>query len=199
MVAGWVGGIRKLVEGVILEKDQKLEELLAKYRRSEEEIREKVDAKYKEVIPKPGRLPPNVFQAFLKKLQTNSESELNRLLSEMKEKQKVENSELLKSHMAKIRNSEQQITEVAAKAKDILRKCDALPKQTNGAFLNSNADSSPRGRHAGQGKSKQSPRCTSPSIPKIESSADILKSLNLKIYDEKLIMELENAATSARV
>eukprot|EP00826_Nyctotherus_ovalis_P026499 TRINITY_DN2068_c0_g4_i1.p3 TRINITY_DN2068_c0_g4~~TRINITY_DN2068_c0_g4_i1.p3 ORF type:complete len:118 (+),score=34.65 TRINITY_DN2068_c0_g4_i1:910-1263(+) len=116
----------------------------------------------------------------------------------MKEKQKVENSELLKFHMAKIRNSEQQVTEVATKAKGILCKRDALSKQTNGGFLSPNADSSPRGRHAGQGKAKQSPRSTSPSIPEIESSADILKSLNLKIYDEKLIMELENAATSAR-
>lgn len=184
-----------MVQGVILEKDKKLEELIDKYKKNEIEAKEKIDAKYKEVIPKPGRLPPNVFQAFLKKLQTNSENELGRLLSELKEKQKAENRELLKSYMAKM-NVNEQIPEIASKAKGILRRGEG--KQLNGGLLNPSTDSSPRGRQGFARKTKLSPRNTSPKIPEMESSTEILKSLNLRIYDEKLVAELESAATTAR-
>jgi hypothetical protein len=196
LIANWVGSARKMVEGVIQEKDKRLEETLDKYKKNKAEAKVKVDAKYKEVIPKPGRLPPNVFEVFLKKLKTNSESELNRLISELKEKQKTENKELLKSYLSNI-NDNDKVTDIANKAKEILRRSELQTKQIDRSPVNSCGDSSPRGRNGF--KSKLLPSSFSPSIPEIETSAEILKSLNLRIYDEKMIEELKSARITARV
>jgi len=197
IITSWVGSIRKIVEGVILEKDKKLEEILDDYKKNKIEAKEKVDAKYKEIIPKPGRLPPTVLEAFLKKLKTNSENELNRLLSEVKEKKKVEDRELLKSSMTKI-NFNNQITGIATKAKGILKRDELQPKQMNGSLVVPSGDTSSRGRKGWKLKDKISHRSISPLIPEVETSAEILKSLNLRIYGEKLVSELENAAITAR-
>lgn len=191
MLEKWLEDIKGKINEMQIERNRKLGEQMEKSIEDEIQLKKKIAGKYKDVIPKAGKLPQSVLQSFLKKLKANTDAELDKSLTTLKEKQSIERNELRQSYTKKVSDftKEQEISVVTSKIKKLLRNCHQSSLKSVKSDEDFTANISVREFNIHN-------RGVPCDIPKIDNSENILKSLNLHIYNEQFLSKLKKTSNA---
>jgi len=115
--------MQKQIENIDSSKNKTVDELSDKFLIQENELKQKIEVKYNEILSKSATLPPAIREASSKKLISSREAELKRELEILKIRQNAEKERVLESFKEKFKNvtNVEKATQISQKIENLQR------------------------------------------------------------------------------